>query len=146
MTANNGAASGGLLKDFSNFIMQGNVVDLAVAVVIGAAFGKIVSSLIEDLITPIILNPAIKAAGVENIAQLSANGIKYGSFLAAVINFLVISFVIFLLVRALEQAKKRLTRKEALAAMDESDPVVVAQEQLIASIDRLNQTISSKGM
>lgn len=68
MTVQNGkAAAGGFMKDFGDFIMQGNVVDLAVAVVIGAAFGKIVSSLIEDLITPLILNPALEAAGVKDI-------------------------------------------------------------------------------
>ena len=80
-------AAGGFMQDFRAFIMNGNVIDLAVAVVIGGAFGKIVTSLIEDIITPLLLNPALKAANVEDLAKLQINGIKYGVFLASVINF-----------------------------------------------------------
>ena len=65
-----------MLKDLKAFLLRGNVVDLAVAVVIGAAFGAIVTSLVNDIITPLILKPAMKAAGVEQIAQLSWNGIR----------------------------------------------------------------------
>ncbi|MEO0804936.1 MAG: MscL family protein, partial [Cyanobacteria bacterium J06643_4] len=65
-------------NDFKEFLLRGNVVDLAVAVIIGAAFGGVVTSFIEDIITPVLLNPALSAAGVEDIANLSANGIKYG--------------------------------------------------------------------
>ncbi|ELS31529.1 large-conductance mechanosensitive channel [Pseudanabaena biceps PCC 7429] len=64
-------AAGGFIKDFQTFIMKGNVIDLAVAVVIGGAFGKIVTSLIEDIITPLLLNPALKAANVEDLAKLA---------------------------------------------------------------------------
>ena len=81
------------------------VVDLAVAVVIGAAFGAIVTSLVNDIITPLILNPALKAARVDNIANLSWNGVAYGSFLSAVINFLVIGTVLFFVVKAAEKLK-----------------------------------------
>lgn len=64
MTSRNGRAkAGGFLKDFGDFLMQGNVVDLAVAVVIGGAFGKIIGSLVEDIITPALLNPAMKKRG-----------------------------------------------------------------------------------
>ncbi len=58
-----------LLEEFKAFAFKGNVMDLAVGVIIGAAFGKIVSSLVEDVITPLLLNPALKAAGAENIAK-----------------------------------------------------------------------------
>ena len=61
------ARAGGFLKDFQKFLLQGNVVDLAVAVIIGGAFGKIVSSLIEDIITPAILNPVMQASGVDEL-------------------------------------------------------------------------------
>ena len=94
-----------MLKELKNFLLRGNVVDLAVAVIIGAAFGAIVTSLVNDIITPLILNPALSAAGVDKIAELSWNGIAYGNFLSAVINFLVIGTVLFFIVKAAEKAQ-----------------------------------------
>jgi large conductance mechanosensitive channel len=96
-----------MLKEFKEFIMKGSIVDLAVAVVIGAAFGAIISSLIGDIVTPLLLAPALKAAGVEDIGLLSWGHIKYGNFLSAVIKFLVIAFVLFLLVKAINSTKKK---------------------------------------
>lgn len=95
-----------MLKEFKTFIMRGNVVDLAIAVILGGAFGAIIASLVDDIITPLLLNPALRAAGAENIAQLTWNGVKYGNFLAAVIKFLVIAFVLFLIVRTINSRKK----------------------------------------
>lgn len=95
-----------MLKEFKAFIMRGNVVDLAVAVVIGGAFGAIVSSLVDDIITPLLLTPALKAAGAENIAQLTWGVVKYGNFLAAIIKFIVIAWVLFLIVKAMNKMKK----------------------------------------
>jgi large conductance mechanosensitive channel len=134
--------SRGFLRDFQDFIMRGNVVDLAVAVIIGGAFGQIVTSFVEDIVTPVILNPALQAANVDDLANLQANGVKYGLFLAAVLNFLVISLAIFLMVRALEAAKRRFIREEA--AEEAADPTLVAQERLTSSIDRLTQTIDRR--
>jgi len=102
----------GMLKEFKEFIAKGNVVDLAVAVIIGTAFGAIVSSLVEDVITPLLLAPALKASGAENLSQLSWGAVKYGNVLAAIIKFLVIAFVLFLVVKAMNSMKK----KEAAAA------------------------------
>ncbi|HEX7755402.1 MAG TPA: large conductance mechanosensitive channel protein MscL [Niabella sp.] len=96
----------GMLKEFREFAFKGNVIDLAVGVIIGAAFGKIVSSLVEDVITPLLLNPALKTVGAENIAQLSWNGVKYGNFLSAVISFLCIAFVLFLIIKGANKLKK----------------------------------------
>lgn len=98
-----------MFKEFREFIAKGNVLDLAVAVIMGAAFGAIVTSLIEDLITPVILNPVMQAANVNELANLTFNGIKYGNFLAAVLNFIVIAFVMFMLVRSVN----RMTTKPA---------------------------------
>ncbi|NJL22641.1 MAG: large conductance mechanosensitive channel protein MscL, partial [Leptolyngbyaceae cyanobacterium SM1_3_5] len=109
----------------------------------GGAFGKIVTSFVEDIVTPIVLNPALKAANVDDLANLQANGVKYGLFLAAVLNFLVVSFAIFLMVRALEAAKRRFSREEAIEA-PAADPALVAQERLTSSIDRLTQTIDRR--
>ena len=96
----------GFVKEFKEFAFKGNVLDLAVGVIIGAAFGKIVSSLVEDVITPLLLNPALKAAGAENIAKLSWNGVTYGNFLSAVISFLCIAFVLFLIIKAANKMQK----------------------------------------
>ena len=95
------------IKDFKTFAVKGNVMDLAVAVIIGAAFGAIVSSLVDDIITPLLLTPALKAVGAENIAQLKWGEVKYGSFLAAVIKFIVIALVIFSLIRSLASLEKK---------------------------------------
>jgi large conductance mechanosensitive channel len=96
-----------MLKEFREFINRGNVIDLAVAVIIGAAFSAIVTSLIEDIITPAILNPVMSTVGADRLAELSFNGILYGNFLAAVLNFLVIAVVVFLLVRAVNVMQKQ---------------------------------------
>jgi large conductance mechanosensitive channel len=133
-------AAGGFMQDFRAFIMNGNVIDLAVAVVIGGAFGKIVTSLIEDIITPLLLNPALKAANVEDLAKLQINGIKYGVFLASVINFLVIAFVIFILIRSFEATKRKEIREEAAAEEVKPDP----QERLILAVERLAEVMESK--
>ncbi len=93
-----------MLKDLKAFLLRGNIVDFAVAVIIGGAFGAIITSLVEDIITSLILNPALKAANVENVAQLAWNGVKYGSFLSAVINFLIIGTSLFFVVKAVEKA------------------------------------------
>ncbi len=96
----------GLVQEFKDFAFKGNVVDLAVAVIIGAAFGKIITSFVDDVITPLLLNPALKAAGAENIAQLTWNGVKYGNFLSAVLSFLVIAFVLFMVIQAVNKVNK----------------------------------------
>lgn len=97
----------GFIKEFKEFAFKSNVIDLAVGVIIGAAFGKIVSSLVEDVITPLLLNPALEAAGAENIATLSWNGVKYGNFLSAVISFLCIAFVLFWLIKGANTVVKK---------------------------------------
>jgi large conductance mechanosensitive channel len=134
---------GSLIGDFKNFIMKGNVLDLAVAVILGGAFAKIVESFIKDIITPVVLAPVLEAAKLKDIAELSAGGIKYGLFLSALINFLLIAFVIFLVVRSFETAKRKLSRQEVMAEVA-TDPVLAQQQLLIDSIDKLNNTVSRK--
>ena len=119
-----------MLKELKAFLLRGNVVDLAVAVIIGAAFGAIVTSFVNDIIAPLILNPALKAAGVEKIAELTWNGVAYGSFLSAVINFLVIGTVLFFVVKAAEKAQN-LCKKEEGAEEAAAAPT---QEELLAEI------------
>src|SRR5258708_1504058 len=97
----------GMLKEFKDFIMRGNVVDLAVAVVIGAAFGAIVSSLGDHIITPLLLTPALQAAKLQDIDKLAWGAVKYGSFLAAVIKFVIIAFILFLIVKGFKSLEKK---------------------------------------
>ena len=130
---------GGFFGEFKEFLSQGNVVDLAVAVIIGAAFGKIIDSLMTDIITPLLLNPVLEAAGAENLEGWAPNGIHWGLFLAAVLNFIVVAFVMFSIIKSMQAAKRKAARAEALA-----EPEVDVQAQLVDSINRLNTTISSK--
>lgn len=101
-----------MVKEFKSFVMRGNVVDLAVAVIIGAAFGAIVGSLINDIITPLLLNPVIDSLGLKNLEDLKWHGAAYGKFLASVINFLVVALVIFLLVKGMNKASNKKTEEE----------------------------------
>ncbi len=97
----------GFFKEFKDFAVKGNVVDLAVAVVIGAAFGAIVTSLVDDVVTPLILTPALKAVGASNIGELKWGAVKYGNFLAAVIKFIVVALVLFLIIKGINSTKKK---------------------------------------
>lgn len=97
----------GMLKEFRDFAMKGNVVDLAVAVVIGGAFGAIVSSLVDDVITPLLLTPALEKLNAADIDKLMWGTVKYGKFLAAVIKFIVIAFILFLIVKGMNALKKK---------------------------------------
>ncbi|WP_313504258.1 large conductance mechanosensitive channel protein MscL [Kaistella carnis] len=114
----------GLVQEFKDFAFKGNVVDLAVAVIIGGAFGKIVSSFVDDVITPLLLNPALKAAGAENIAQLTWNGVQYGNFLSAVLSFLVIALVLFMVIKAVNKVNKP---KEVAPAGPTDDQVLLTE-------------------
>src|SRR5260221_2391810 len=97
----------GMLKEFKDFVMRGNVLDLAIAVVIGAAFSAIVSSLVEHIITPLLLAPALKAAKLQDIDKLAWGAVKYGSFLSAVIKFVIIAFILFLIVKFFKSLEKK---------------------------------------
>ncbi|HFI0635301.1 TPA: large conductance mechanosensitive channel protein MscL [Streptococcus suis] len=115
-----------MLKDLKAFLFRGNVLDLAVGVIIATAFGAIVKSLVEDVITPLFLTPALKAAGADKIADLSWNGVMYGNFLSAVINFLIIGTVLFFIVKAAEKAMPK--------KVEEAAPAGPTQEELLAEI------------
>ncbi len=117
-----------MLKEFKAFVMRGNVVDLAIGVIIGGAFGAIVNSLVADIITPILLQPALKAAGAQNLEAWQPGGMLLGKFIASVISFLVIAFVLFLIVKAMNTATKK---KEAAPAAPAPPP---ADIQLLTEI------------
>jgi large conductance mechanosensitive channel len=139
--------NGGFWADFQKFLMRGNVVDLAVAVIIGAAFGRIVTSFVEDIITPVILSPVLTRLNINDLENLSYNGIKYGVFLAAVINFIVIAFAIFIMIRAFEKAKRRFARKEAIAEDTAApDQNLILQERVADALDRLARALESRNL
>jgi len=96
-----------MFKEFKDFVLRGNVIDLAVAVVIGAAFTAIVSSLVDNVITPLLLAPALKAANLQDIEKLAWGAVKYGSFLAAIIKFIIIAFILFIIVKAMKSLEKK---------------------------------------
>lgn len=143
MARSNGKSS--FWSDFRDFITKGNVIDLAIAVVLGGAFGKIVESLVADIITPAILTPALQAANVDDIENLVIPGtaIHYGLFLSAIINFLVIAFALFLVIRAYQNAEKKFQRQQALEEPVSPDPVAI-QQQTADALNRLTDALEAR--
>lgn len=117
----------GMIKEFKDFIMKGNVVDLAVAVIIGGAFGAIISSLVDDVVTPLLLAPALKAAHAEDLDKLVWGAVKYGKFLAAVIKFVVIAFVLFLLIKGMNATMKKKVEVAAAPPPTPEDVVLLRE-------------------
>jgi large conductance mechanosensitive channel len=117
-----------LLKDFRDFVMRGNVLDLAVAVVIGVAFNAVVTSLVNDVLMQIIA--AIVGKPNFNDLTFTINGgiIYYGRFLTAFINFLIIAATLFVIIRAFEEMQARRRRAGEDVAEDQSDEVVLLSE------------------
>ena len=98
----------GMMKEFKEFAMKGSVVDLAIGVVIGAAFTKIVNSLVDDIITPLLLKPALEAANLSKLDELTLFGtVTYGKFVSAVINFIIVAFILFLIIKGINRFKKK---------------------------------------
>ncbi|MCU0336469.1 MAG: large conductance mechanosensitive channel protein MscL [Sediminibacterium sp.] len=97
----------GMIQEFRDFAVKGNVIDLAVGVIIGGAFGKIVGSFIDDVITPLLLKPALSAANLQKLEELTMFGtVRYGVFLSSVINFVIVAFILFMLIKGINKMKK----------------------------------------
>lgn len=126
----------GMISEFKEFVMKGNVVDLAIAVIIGTAFGKIVSSLVDGVIMPIIgnivggvnfkdlahtLTPAVITDGKETAAAVL---IKYGAFIQTIVDFAIIAFVLFIVIKIMNRLKKA---KEAAPAAPAADIVLLTE-------------------
>ncbi len=135
----------GMMSEFRDFALKGNVVDLAVGVIIGGAFGKIVDSIVKDLIMPVVgaifggldfSNYFIALAKVpDGVAKtyeaLSKAGIPmfaYGNFITILLNFLILAFIIFQMVRVYQTAKNRLVKQEAAAPSAPPEDVVLLRE------------------
>lgn len=117
------------ISEFKQFAMRGNVIDLAVGVVIGAAFGKIVSSLVDDIITPAVLTPALQAAHLANLSDLVIPGtaIKYGNFLSEIISFVLVAFALFIVIKAINAAKKKEDQTPAGSAIPTKTEALLAE-------------------
>ncbi|MEZ5752462.1 MAG: large conductance mechanosensitive channel protein MscL [Paracoccaceae bacterium] len=140
-----------MLNEFKNFIARGNVMDMAVGIIVGAAFTAIVTSLVSDLINPIIglftggvdftnnyfvlAGEVAAGASLEAARETGASIFAYGAFLMAVINFLIIAWVVFMLVKGVNKLKEAAIREEAKA--EEAAPAAPAgptQEELLSEI------------
>ena len=130
----------GMLSEFREFAMKGNVVDLAVGVVIGAAFGKIVTSLVDDIIMPVVgklaggvdfatlsvlLTPAV--VGPDGKETSAAVLLRYGAFIQSIVNFLIIAFAIFLVVRAINRMRRAEPAAPAAPPAPAEDIVLLTQ-------------------
>jgi len=124
-------------KEFKEFAFKGNVIDMAVGVVIGGAFGKIVTSLVSDIITPLIgrLTSGIDLKDLKFVLSTAADGtvnsINYGMFLQNILDFLIIAFSIFLFVKLINTARKKLERKQEIIEEIEKGPTT---EELLTQI------------
>lgn len=115
-----------MLQEFKKFAMRGNVIDLAIGVIMGAAFGKIVSSFTDDVLTPLILKPVLDLAGFDNLQDYKIFGtVKIGVFLSATLNFLIVAFSLFLIVKGINATKKK---EEAAAPPPPPADVVLLTE------------------
>jgi large conductance mechanosensitive channel len=118
----------GLGKEFKEFAVKGNVMDLAVGVIIGAAFGKIIASLVDNILMPII-GVMLQGINFQTLAvKIGEAEIKYGMFIGAVIDFIIIAFVLFLIIKGMNNLKKR------EAAAPTVTPVPSKEEELLTEI------------
>jgi len=124
-----------MLKEFKTFVLRGNVVDLAVAVVIGGAFGKIVTSLVNDLIMPLIglILGGVSFANLKYVITPASEGveeaaIRYGAFIQSVVDFVIIAFAIFMVIKLINRFKKK--QEEAPAAPPEPPRQEVLLEEI----------------
>ncbi len=115
-------------NDFKTFISRGNVVDMAVGVIVGGAFGKIVSSLVNDIIMPII-GIILGGHDFSNLSiKVGEANIKYGVFIQTIIDFLIISFCIFMMVKLFEKLKKKEKVEEQEEKSKKTDEVILLEE------------------
>lgn len=119
------------IKEFKEFALRGSVVDLAIGVIIGGAFNKIVTSLVDDIITPLILIPALKAADLDDLSKLTIPGtaVKYGNFLSTCISFLIIAFCLFLIIKVINKLNKKDKEQKT-----QDTPKKPSQEDLLIEI------------
>lgn len=119
-----------LIKEFKEFAIKGNVLDLAVAVVIGAAFGKIVSSLVADVIMPII---GLIFGDTDFASNWAYKGIKYGVFIQSIVDFLIVAAAIFLFVKLINKLTRKNDVEEVEEAVEENTVLLTEIRDLLRS-------------
>lgn len=117
-----------MLNEFKKFAFKGNVLDLAIGVIMGAAFGKIVSSLVTDIMMPLI---GLLFPSKPDFTNLMWNNIKYGNFIQIIIDFLITAVAIFIFVKAINTAKEKMAKEEET---EEKAPEVDSKEELLKEI------------
>ena len=130
-----------LMNEFKDFAMKGNVIDLAVGIVIGGAFGKIVTSIVGDIIMPglSLLTGKVNLAGlkyvvIDKTATLDEVAVKYGAFLQSVVDFLIIAFCIFMVIKFLNVFKKKEETKEVVKATPKEEVLLSEIRDLLKDI------------
>ena len=109
----------GIIKEFKEFAMKGNIIDLAVGIIIGAAFGKIISSLVDNVLMP-ILGIMLQGINFHTLAiKVGESEIKYGMFIGAIIDFVIIAFVLFLIIKAMNNMKKKNVEAPSVPTKDQ---------------------------
>ena len=125
----------GLIDEFRNFALKGNVIDLAIGVIIGAAFGKIVGSLVKDIIMPLI---SVVMPGEQGYLQwhftLNGKDIPYGLFIGEVVNFLIVAFALFIFVVKFLGWIMKMKKNEEAAAPEPAPPAPTREELLLMDI------------
>jgi large conductance mechanosensitive channel len=117
-----------MLQEFRDFLARGNVLDLAVAVILGIAFGAIVTSLVDDIIMPLI---GILLGGVDFtslVVQVGSAQLMYGNFIQALVNFIIIAFVVFMIIRSINQMQARFVKPAVVVPPAPSAEVVLLTE------------------
>lgn len=134
------------LEEFKAFAMRGNVVDMAVGIIIGGAFGKIVSSFVGDVVMPALgllvggidfsdLAITLKQAVVENGQEIApAVMLRYGAFIQVIIDFIIIAFAIFMMIKAMAMLQRKKEEKAAEAPAPASEPQISEEQKLLAEI------------
>ncbi len=116
----------GFTKEFREFAMKGNVMDLAVGVIIGAAFGKIIASLVSHVLMPVI-GMILQGVNFEDLSvKVGEAEIKYGMFISAIIDFIIIALVLFIIIKTMNNMNKKILRN-----MPPPPPMAPSQEQLL---------------
>lgn len=100
-----------MIKEFMEFLRQYNVFGLAIAVIIGGKLNALVSSFVNDFLAPLIFNPMLSALGLKNIEELSWRGIFYGKLVSSVIDFVIVAFIVFLMIRWLNRVTKSVKKE-----------------------------------
>lgn len=127
-----------MLKEFKDFISRGNVMDLAVGVIMGAAFTAIVTSLVSNLINPLIGLILGKIDLSNMVVRVAGANFKYGSFIESIINFLIIAMVVFFLVKAVNKVMKKSDDEEKAAEPSKEDEMIQYLKKISESVDKNN--------